>query len=182
MSQPIRLQSLVASPAAGFEQPFEMLEACHERVHRMLGLLARLRAHVLRHGVDVQARQAARDVMRYFDLAAPQHHRDEELHVFPRLLEQGDPAVVPVVQRLQQDHEAMEGRWAAARDVLVRVAGGELQQWAQKDEAALDAFTGLYADHIAAEEQIAYPRARSLMGEEDIARAGEEMMRRRGVR
>ena len=37
MAQPIKLESLVAAPAAGFEQPFDMLEACHERVHRMLG-------------------------------------------------------------------------------------------------------------------------------------------------
>lgn len=181
MSQPIRLQSLVASPGAGFEQPFEMLEACHERVHRMLGLLARLRAHVLRHGVDVQARQAARDVMRYFDIAAPQHHRDEELHVFPRLLREADPAVVAVVRRLQQDHGQMELRWAAARVVLLRVADGQVQRLAPEDEAALDAFAGLYGDHIAAEEGIAYPRARALMDERDIAEAGQEMMRRRGV-
>lgn len=182
MTQPIRLQSLVAAPAAGFEQPFEMLEACHERVYRMLALLARLREHVRGHGADVQAQQAARDVMRYFDLAAPQHHRDEEMHVFPRLLAQGDPAVVPVVRRLQQDHAAMETRWAAVRLVLARVADGTLRQWAPDDDAVLDAFAGPYADHIAAEEQIAYPRARALMGEEDVADAGQEMMRRRGVR
>ena len=86
MPQPIRLASLVASPAAGFEQPFEMLVACHERVHRMLALLGRLREHLHGHGPDTQAQQAARDVMRYFDQAAPLHHQDEELHVFPPLL------------------------------------------------------------------------------------------------
>ena len=30
------------SPAAGFEAPFDLLEACHERVHRSLALLGRL--------------------------------------------------------------------------------------------------------------------------------------------
>ena len=182
MSQPIRLKSLVASPAAGFEQPFEMLEACHERVQRMLALLARLRAHVRAHGVDVPAQQAARDVMRYFDIAAPHHHQDEELHVFPRLLRQGDPEVVPIVQRLQQDHLEMERRWAAARAVLDRVARGELRQLAPDASAALDAFAGLYEEHIQAEERIAYPRARSLMDDRDIAAAGAEMMKRRGVK
>ena len=29
------------APGTGFDQPFEMLEACHERVQRMLALLAR---------------------------------------------------------------------------------------------------------------------------------------------
>lgn len=181
MGQPIGLKSLVASPAAGFEQPFEMLEACHERVQRMLALLARLRTHVAAHGADVQARQAARDVMRYFDVAAPQHHRDEELHVFPRLLRQADPAVVPVVQRLQRDHVLMEQRWAEARRVLERLARGELDRLGAADDEALDVFAALYGEHLASEEQIAYPRARALMDEKDIEAAGQEMARRRGV-
>ena len=58
------------APAVGFEQPFAMLEACHERVQRTLTLLQRLRAHVREHGADVPAQQAARDVLRYFDIAA----------------------------------------------------------------------------------------------------------------
>ncbi|RYY71287.1 MAG: hemerythrin domain-containing protein, partial [Comamonadaceae bacterium] len=74
------------SPGVGFEQPFEMLEACHERVQRSLQLLARLCAHVRSQGGDDSAREAARDVLRYFDIAAPLHHEDEELHVFPPLL------------------------------------------------------------------------------------------------
>ncbi|RYF75253.1 MAG: hemerythrin domain-containing protein, partial [Comamonadaceae bacterium] len=71
------------APGVGFEQPFAMLEACHERVQRTLALLGRLRGHVQAHGADEPARQAARDVLRYFDIAAPLHHEDEELHVFP---------------------------------------------------------------------------------------------------
>lgn len=181
MTQPVSLQSLVASPAAGFEQPFEMLEACHERVQRMLTLLERLRAHLKEHGADAQAQQAARDVMRYFDIAAPHHHQDEELHVFPRLLALGDARIQAVVQRLQRDHLAMESNWQRARQVLVLVAEGRIDTPAPEDDAALDAFASLYGEHIAAEEDIAYPAARALMDATDIAAAGQEMMRRRGV-
>ena len=76
------------SPGAGFDQPFEMLDACHDRVRRSLDLLRRLRDYLRGHGhgCDDSARQAARDVLRYFDIAAPLHHEDEELHVFPPLL------------------------------------------------------------------------------------------------
>ncbi len=182
MSQPIRLQSLVAGPAAGFEQPFEMLQACHERVHRMLALLQRLREHLRTHGADTQAQQAARDVMRYFDLAAPQHHQDEELHVFPRLLAQGDARVAEVVQRLQRDHVAMEGRWRSARDVLLRVAQGGVEALSAAEETVLDAFAAPYAEHIAAEEELAYPAARQAMDAAAVEAAGREMMARRGVR
>ena len=62
------------SPAIGFEQPFEMLSACHERVERTLALFERLVVHVRAQGHDAASRSAAADVLRYFDLAAPHHH------------------------------------------------------------------------------------------------------------
>lgn len=37
---------LHAAPAAGFDEPFEMLTACHGRVDRMLALLQRLATHL----------------------------------------------------------------------------------------------------------------------------------------
>lgn len=181
MNQPIRMASLLSTSAVGFEQPFEMLAACHERVNRMLALLERLREHLPGHGADDNARQAARDVMRYFDLAAPHHHQDEELHVFPPLLAAGDPATVDLVRRLQRDHVQMASCWGAARLVLDAVAGGEQQALSAADEAALDRFTGLYGDHIQAEEGLAYPAAAQLLDETALAAMGREMMRRRGA-
>jgi hemerythrin-like domain-containing protein len=182
MSQPIRMSSLTAAPAATFEQPFEMLTACHERVDRMLRLLGRLREHLAKHGADPDARQAAQDVMRYFDQAAPQHHHDEELHVFPPLVAQGDPQTMALVCRLQQDHLQMEQRWAQARQVLAAIAAGELDSLSPDQGAALDVFAGIYAGHIEAEEQLAYPAAEKLLDERAIATMGQEMMKRRGVR
>lgn len=182
MTQPIRLSSLLPGPAPGFEQPFEMLEACHERVHRMLDLLERLRAYLPDRGADRSARDAALDVMRYFDQAAPNHHRDEELHVFPPLLAGGDVETAALVRRLQQDHVQMEFAWQAARAVLARIEAGELAALAPADEAALDAFATLYDGHIEAEEAIVYPAAAARLDEPAQAAMGEEMMRRRGVR
>ena len=116
MSSPLVLH---AAPGAGFEQPFEMLEACHERVERMLGLIERLAGHLSEAGADASARQAARDVMRYFDRAAPNHHEDEERHVFPALRALGQGALA---DRLHADHEAMAGLWAALRTALAALA------------------------------------------------------------
>lgn len=111
------------APGVGFEAPFEMLNACHERVERMLRLLGKLREHVKTHGADNQARDAARDVMRYFDQAGPHHHEDEERHVFPPLLAQRDPAVLAVVIRLKQDHREMAVMWALVRAALSTLVG-----------------------------------------------------------
>ena len=159
-----------------------MLAACHERMDRMLALLSRLREHVRAQGNDEQGRQAARDVMRYFDMAAPQPHLDEELHVFPPLLDGGDPVLAGVVRRLQRDHLEMESRWREAREVLVLLSEGGVDKLAAEDEERLDAFAGLYEAHIRAEEDVAYPAAEGLLGAARRAAMGEEMMRRRGVK
>jgi hemerythrin-like domain-containing protein len=104
------------SPSAGFDQPFDMLAGCHERVDRMLRLLRRLRTHLRDVGCDESARQAARDVMRYFDQAAPVHHEDEERHVFPALSAAGLHA--EMVDRLRREHAEMAARWPAVRALL----------------------------------------------------------------
>jgi len=181
MTSSVRLNSLIASPAAGFEQPFEMMEACHERVQRTLGLLDRLRAHVARHGADEQARQAARDVMRYFDKAAPQHHLDEELHVFPPLVARGDPSMLVLVARLQQDHLQMDARWRMVHAILEQLERAEIQAIPPAGEAEIDAFARLYGDHIDAEEQLAYPAAAALLDDGARDAMGTEMRRRRGA-
>jgi hemerythrin-like domain-containing protein len=181
MTPPIPLASLTAPRAAGFDQPFEMLHACHERAHRMLALLGRLAGHVQGHGSDEQARQAATDVMRYFDQAAPQHHRDEELHVFPPLLDRGDAAVAALVTRLLQEHLQMEAGWATLRPVLRRIAQGEVTQLAGAEAAAFDAYAALYARHITAEEDLTYPAALGMLDADALAEMGRDMARRRGV-
>ena len=171
---------LFDSPAVGFEQPFEMLAACHDRVRRSLALLARLIAHLDAHGHDAQSRGAARDVLRYFDLAAPHHHEDEERHLFPRLLASGDAQAIADVQRLQAEHERMGALWRE-----LRVA---LQDWTREDAAGpvspavralADEFQAVYAGHLLVEEGRAFPAARALVDDGAAVAMGAEMAARR---
>ena len=171
------------SPAVGFEQPFEMLEACHDRVRRSLALLDRLIGHISAHGHDAQSRSAAADVLRYFDLAAPQHHLDEERHVFPMLDLSSDPALQTLVNGLRSDHARMEVLWAhlgAALSVwALPIASGdvgmELREHARE-------FAQLYGAHLRAEESIVFPAARSRMDAARVARMSADMQRRRQSR
>lgn len=172
------------APGAGYEAPFEMLGACHERVERMLALQARLQQHLLAKGLDEAARQAARDVMRYFDLAAPLHHQDEELHVFPPLLAGPDAELRTLVQRLLQDHRNMEAAWPLARRVLQAIADCPAEDWTPLDPeqtAALNGFAALYVRHLADEDQLAYPAAQAALTGDDLQAMSQDMMQRRGV-
>lgn len=176
MSSPLTLH---AAPAAGFDEPFEMLAACHERVERMLVLLERLAAHLPAHGSDAQAVAAARDVMRYFDLAAPHHHEDEERHVLPALRAAGDDAFAA---QIEQEHVEMRRRWLELRRSLLDVAGGT---WVASGDAAEFApwqqFAALYRAHAASEESLAFPQARATLDADAQRAMGQEMARRRGV-
>lgn len=166
------------APAAGFDQPFEMLEACHERVQRMLQLLERLAAHLPVHGCDAQAAAAARDVMRYFDIAAPAHHEDEERHVLPALRAAGDEAFAA---QIEQEHHELHRQWAALRRSLAEVAAGTWVGTGPAEFGAWQQYAALYRAHAAAEEAIAFPAARAALDDAATAAMGREMAERRGV-
>jgi len=168
------------TPAVGFEAPYDMLAACHERVQRSLDLLGRLVDYIGDQGHDAQTRSAAADVLRYFDLAAPLHHQDEELHVFPLLLAQGNVSLRATVQRLQADHRQMEALWAGVREALLRWREPGCQETVAADTVeAITRFRGLYAGHIEAEEGLVFPPARAAMTAATQAAMGAEMQARR---
>ncbi len=170
------------TPAVGLDMPFEMLEACHERVQRSLRLLEKLQAYLVNQGHDASAAQAARDVLRYFDLAAPLHHQDEELHVFPLLLAQGDGDLTAAVHRLQADHRTMEQAWLSAASVLRGIADATSSAWQPLQApqvAALRDFSDLYGDHIALEERLVYPNARTAITAVQLQAMRDDMVQRR---
>ena len=174
--------TLHAAPSAGFDEPFEMLLACHQRVERMLGLLERLAGHLDARGCDDAARQAAQDVMRYFDLAGPAHHEDEERHVLPLLAASPDPTLRALAARLRQDHRAMGAQWQDLRADLAAVADN---RWPAAPDAARAVrwrgFAALYRDHVRAEEGQAYPAVRAWLDGPAQAAMGREMANRRGA-
>jgi len=173
------------APAVGPEAPFEMLEACHERVQRSLQLLHRLIDHLQNKGHDASAALAASDVLRYFKVAAPLHHQDEELHVFPPLLALQDAQVTAVVEQLLSDHRAMEQAWIRAAQVLDMVAAPTSLPWQALDAAQLlqlQHFAGLYTAHIALEESLVYPKARESLSAAALQAMSADMVARRSAR
>lgn len=180
------------TPGVGFEEPFEMLEACHERSLRMLWLLERVQTHLSQKGWDAEVAQAAGDVIRYFDQAAPRHHEDEERHIFPCILAAPDHAHLhELVARLQQEHHDMETVWTHARPVLWRIAhwsddgqpnpSAHWQALGEQEIAILKQFGKLYDDHIPDEDNMIYPAAQHLLDEATLRAMSEDMMLRRGL-
>lgn len=162
------------NPGSSYAQPLALLAACHERVTRSLDLLERLIQHLQGRpgGPDDAARDAAADVRRYFTLAAPLHHQDEELHLFPRLEVAGQAALA---QRLRAEHRELEALWAPLDAAL-----GRLDDIEALRRHALP-FIALMRRHVALEDGELFPAALPLLDPQSQAAIGTEMAARRGL-
>lgn len=165
------------SPTAGFDQPFELLSACHDRVRQRLDLLGRLIAHLQQQGADASARSAADDILRYFDVAAPQHHDDEERHLVPVLLASDDAACRAAAQRLLDDHVAIRASWATLRPLLRQLDTNDLPALS----SAAKHFISLHGPHLQLEDDLVYPEAAARLPALMQAAMGQEMAHRRGA-
>ena len=133
------------APAAGFEVPLEMLSACHGRVERQCQTLLRLVPHLAANGSDQTAREAAQNVMRYFDTSARHHHADEEEDLFPALLQSAPEAQLPRLRQLFAalcvQHRELEQAWAGLRLKLEEILLGTTSEL---DAGEVGHLIGLY--------------------------------------
>ncbi len=177
------------SPAGGFDEPLELWLACHERVQRFCNLLERVREHVERHGANAEAAESATSIRRYFNEAAPRHHADEEIDLFPRLLMRLDEQATGIdadeasrvrsaIGVLTAEHRANEVLWAALDASLARIARGEA---AGLDAAGVEAFSLTYRQHIEVEESVVMPAMQRHFSATDWNEVGAAMAMRRGV-
>lgn len=167
------------------DDPMALLLACHDKVRRFTELALRLQAHVTAHGPDAQAREAATSILRYFELAAPLHHADEDEDLFPALLAL-DEALVGAdvrasIQALSDEHAALGTLWQALAPWLRDVAAGRADGTADAAPHAappVAAFAARYQAHADAEEREVYPHAAKLPPEA-LARIAQAMVARR---
>lgn len=170
------------TPGAGFDQPVEMWLACHERVQRFAALLTRLAEHLRAHGPDDDAQVTASSIRRYFNEAAPRHHEDEEVDMFPRLRERlredADKAVLAVLDQVENDHLVMAGLWKTLDgelDAISRGKAGALEQ------PLIDRFATMYRHHIDAEERVLLPALKRVLNKAEWLAVGRAMAERRGL-
>jgi hemerythrin-like domain-containing protein len=169
------------SPDAGFDAPVEMWLACHERVKRFAALIIRLESHVDRVGADDEAQRSAASIRRYFNEAAPRHHEDEEVDLFPLLRERSGAAEQPALdalERIEAEHLAMAEVWRRIDVTLARISAGEP---ARLDPEVIAQFASGYDQHIDIEERVVLPALRRRLSAADWSSVGRSMAERRGL-
>lgn len=139
---------------------FESLDNAHRAALQMLESFHRLLAQLQSSGLDDSARESAREILAFFDGPGRHHHEDEEKHVFPGLLAEGEPEMVKHIHRLMQDHGWLEEDWRELAPQIAAIADGYNWYDLGMLTTALPVFTALYLDHIALEESLIYPEAK----------------------
>ena len=174
-------RTILFDTPAGFDDPLEMLLGCHRRIEKQLDTLKRLRAHVAERGVDAEASSAAQAVLKYFRMAATNHHEDEERDLFPmleaRITDPGEKhRFVAFRETLLRDHRALDAAWQRLRRPLEGIAEGLVRQLPADD---VHAFVSGYASHILLEETTLKEFFDRWLGDADRESLGRSMAARR---
>ncbi|WP_024304393.1 hemerythrin domain-containing protein [Pseudogulbenkiania sp. MAI-1] len=171
----LRLDDLGQTAAPSFDAPLEMLVACHDKVRHFCSLLDKLPGYLAEHGVTPALQGSVDGILRYFDVAGPAHHADEEEELFP-LLRQRLPDTDTPLSRLAADHVLLGQRWQVLRRQLVALQGGTAER---VDAEAIHAFTAHYRMHAQLEEDWLFPLVAANLSDEELHRAGQHMAARR---
>jgi hypothetical protein len=169
-------------PAGGFATPVAMWLACHQRLEGVCGLLQRLHGHVKDFGADEAARFGAEGVRRYFSGAARRHQDDEDVDLFPRVLESLSghrrASLRSTMDRLQDDHAEAERLWQPVDRQLTEIQRGVR---ISTDENALRALIDKHLSHRRAEEDALLQLVRTTLPPADLTAIGDAMAQRRGL-
>lgn len=167
-----------ASESVTFETPIAMLIACHDRVRQYAALTEKLAIHLQKNGADAAAVAGAQSILRYFDVAAPLHHQDEDDDLFPALLQKARPELACVIQEVTAEHAELGALWQQVRVALLAVVAGDAKALTL---SVAREFALRYPAHAAREELEIYPFAAILLSELDLAQMGKVMSARRRV-
>lgn len=175
---------LGARPAAGFDDPIQMLSDCHRRIEWFLGSLCQVfqGAGAVLTPAERQELEAA---LSYFTTSGIMHTHDEEESLFPRLRGCADQeprvqAALETLEHLDRDHELAHEEHERV-ETLARtwLTTGTLDVAARETLlATLEALQERYRVHIRLEDSVIFPLARAVLPPTMVKAVGEEMRER----
>ncbi len=160
-----------------WDNPIEMLFACHGKVKQFCHQLSVLPDYVAQNGVNTTVREAVQRIQTYFNQAAPLHHADEEQDFFPALLRHA-PHVQAEIDELARQHVVLHKNWENLCAQLNALLAGERADLAAD---AITRFTESYDKHIAIEEPL-FELGSEILPRTTQQAMGKIMAKRRGTK
>jgi pyridoxamine 5'-phosphate oxidase len=168
--------------APSFEEPFAVLRHCHDRIRQQIKTLNNLLEHLPQHGADTDAQHAAQAILRYFTIAAPMHHEDEEVDMLPMLVKTAEDEDAKYLElwlpKILADHEIMEQLWQQLELQLKDIDAGISSSLSEQDVVQ---FTSTYHAHMDIEENHIAPLAQRVLNPAQIEQLGNAMQQRRSI-
>lgn len=175
------MDSMDSSLGNPFTAPLDVIDGFHEAMRRNARALCRIADACEAPGFPCpEERETAREILRCFDEAALQHHRDEEEDLFPALVNVVPSselnAVRALVFRLRRDHRRLEGLWMPLSRMVAAIAQGHRAPLAPAHAAEFAVTLERHLDH---EDVHLLPLARRVMDQRRSQRMAERMEQRR---
>lgn len=159
-----------------WDEPIEMLYACHGKVKTFCRQLQILPDYLEQNGCNDVVKNDVKQILNYFNQSAPLHHDDEEKDFFPALIKQ-QPQAQAEVDLLEQQHVALHKNWDELSAQLVALLNGER---ANVDRELIKRFVAGYDLHIAIEEPL-FELGREHLSQDELHAIGKIMADRRKV-
>ncbi len=159
-----------------WDEPIEMLYACHGKVKNFCRQLQLLPDYLDKNGVNQAVKNDVQQILNYFNQSAPLHHDDEEKDFFPALIKQR-PEAQTDVDLLEAQHIELHRNWDELSAQLAALLNGEIQNI---DRELIKRFVAGYDQHIAIEEPL-FELGREHLSQEELNSIGQIMADRRRV-
>ncbi len=179
------------APRSPGDEPVQSFADCHAGIVQVLQDLGELPSMV---DLARKARQVASEVEAFFRDVIVQHHRDEEIDLFPAVLASATPGaeredVERLIARLTSEHRQLEATFRRLLPAIEAIANGILSPLDRADVAGL---IRAYLAHASHEEAVFLPKAQEILGRNGnhmaalglslhIRHAAEEVRRRFGT-
>lgn len=170
------MQILEPQQFATWNEPIEMLYACHSKVKRFCRQLSILPDYLEKHGYTQAVLNDVEQILSYFNRAAPLHHDDEELDFFPQLVKVA-PQAQSTIDELEQQHKNLHKNWNALSAQLEELISEQRQNI---DEYLIERFIQGYERHITLEEPL-FEMGREFLADDVLSEMGKNMSIRRQV-
>ena len=168
------MQILEPQQFATWNEPIDMLYACHSKVKRFCKQLTILPGYLEKNGVNQAVLNDVKTILQYFNHAAPLHHDDEEKDFFPALIEKA-PQAKESVDELERQHVTLHENWAKLSEQLEELIA---EKRTDVDEGLITLFVASYDRHIALEEPL-FELGKQHLSADQLTAMGKIMFARR---
>ena len=169
---------------ASFEDPLALLGSCHDKIIHFSSTLYKMSLMLTQSGWTDELSNTANKISHYFNIAGPEHHLDEEQHLFPAIIaldpqlkNKKNKQVTGLINQMIKEHVESDSLWEKIDLLLTNKSKDfkQLQNLSQQFEKSMH-------QHAEIENSIIFPFAKAQLSVKEFKKMGAAIAKRRGVK